>query len=185
MNRNPARTSSSCLALALFAAAGLSACSSQGSGTAPGDSVLVNGAEHVVWSDLGGGFTAPIPATASCHLQASYDFDLGGGSLSWSVCTIANGDYSNPAAYSTTTGSRVLTADERTQATDATRAVKVTNGNSCGADKAQFTLEVATHSGSTLYGDDFYGCQNLYEHYVASGALDQLGQTLGGMAHSP
>jgi hypothetical protein len=185
MNRKPARTSSLCLALALLAAAGLAACSSQGSGTAPGDSVLVSGAQQVVWSNNGGGFTPPIPLNASCHLEASYDFDLGAGSLSWSNCTVANGDYSNPAAYSASTGSRVLTADERTQATAATRAVKVTTGNTCGADKPTYTLEVTTQSGSTLYGDDFYACQKMYEHYVNSSALDQLGETLRGMAHSP
>jgi len=64
MNRNRARTSGLCRAAVLFAAAGLFACSSQGSGTAPGDSVLVNGAQHVVWSNLGGGFGPPIPASA-------------------------------------------------------------------------------------------------------------------------
>ena len=186
MNNHPTRIPSLLLAsLVSLGTAGLLACSTQGEGPTTGNSVLVNGAQHVVWSNLGGGFTPPIPATASCHLDASYDFDLGGGSLSWSVCTIANGDYSNPAAYSTVTGSRVLTADERTQATNAARAVTVSIGTSCGADKPSLTLAVATHAGMTLYGDDFYACQKMYDQYVASSPLDQLGDTLRGMAHNP
>jgi hypothetical protein len=182
MNRHPILSGTLLLA---FASIGLAGCSSQGNGTNPGDSVLVDGAQHVVWKNLGGGFIGPIPATAPCHLESSFDFDVAGGSLSWSICNVATGgSYSDPSSFSVATGSRVLTAAERAQAMAAARAVKVTdNANSCGADKATLTLEVATQSGSTLYGDDFYACQKMYEHYVSSSALDQLGETLRGMAH--
>jgi hypothetical protein len=181
MNRQPVLR-----AFVLFAltSTSLAACSTQGTGTAPGDSVLVEGAQHVVWKKLDNGFGPPIPATAPCHLDASYDFDLGAGSLSWSVCTVT-GDSSNPASYSTTTGSRLLTTAERTQATDDARAVKVSGRTSCGADKPTLNLEVDTSSSSALYGDDFYACDKQYQHYVISSALDQLGQTLSSMAHNP
>jgi len=172
----------------LLAAASISiaACSAQGSGTNPGDSVLVEGAQHVIWKNSGGGFGGLPPAGAACGLgNASYDWDVGAGSLSWGVCTVAGNNYNDPTAYSTVTGSRVLTADERTQATTDARAVKVTSNNNCGADKPSLTLEVATQADSIVYGDDFYACLKTYEHYVSSGALDQLGQTFGGMAHSP
>lgn len=183
MNKRPTRIKSLPIALVSLTAA-LCACSTQ-DGTSPGDSVLVSGAQRVVFKNLGGGFTPDIPATASCHLEESFDFDLSSGSLSWSVCSVANGDYSNPAAYTTATGSRVLTAEERALVTSSARAVKVSTGTSCGADKPSLTLEVATRSDSILYGDDFYACEKRYEHYVNSGALDQLGGNLRTMAHSP
>ncbi len=106
MNRNPVFTAS--LFLVLASAAGFAGCSTQGNGTAPGDSVLVEGAQHVVWNNLGGGFAIPLPPGASCSVKASYDFDLRAGSLAWSVCRITGSDYSNPDAYNTETGSRVL-----------------------------------------------------------------------------
>jgi hypothetical protein len=183
MNRYPSLVASFLLAAA---STSLGACSSHGSGTNPGDSVLVAGAEHVIWTNSGGGFGGWPPPGAACGLgNASYDWNVGAGSLSWSVCTVAGNNYNDPNAYSTVTGSRVLTADERAQATSATQAVKVTSTNNCGADKPSLTLEVATQSDSIVYGDDFYACLKTYEHYVGSGALDELGQTFGGMAHSP
>ncbi len=184
MHRHPARTARLSLALASLASAGLGACSSQGSGTNPGESVLVAGAQHVVWNNLGGGFAIPIPAGASCSVKASYDFDLGAGTLGWNVCRITGNDYSNPDAYNTETGSRVLAPDERAQATAATREVTVSDRMTCGADKPTVTLEIVGTSGSALYGDDFYACEKLYAHYVDSGQLDQLGTLLDGMAHN-
>jgi hypothetical protein len=43
----------------------------------------------------------------------------------------------------------------------------------------------AIASGKIVYGDDFYACEKTYEHYVVSSTLDQLGNVLRGMAHSP
>ena len=83
------------------------------------------------------------------------------------------------------TGSRVLTADERTQATAAARAVTISDRMTCGADKPNLTLEIVVASGSTVYGDDFYACEKMYDHYVSRATLDQLGSVLGGMAHYP
>ncbi len=183
MSRHPVLTGLLFLALASIAIAG---CSSHGDGTAPGDSVLVDGAQHVIWKNLGGGFGGVPPQGASCDLSnASYDLDVGAGSLAWSVCRVAGNDYTDPNAYSTATGSRVLTADERAQAIAATRAVTVSDRMTCGADKSQLTLEVDAASGSIVYGDDFYSCDKLFAHYVDSGALDQLGTLLDGMAHNP
>jgi len=174
-------------ALLLAAASiGVVACNSQGTGTNPGDSVLVEGAQHVILKNSGGGFGAWPPPGAACGLgTGSYDWDVGAGSLSWSVCTVAGDNLNDPNAYGIVTNSRVLTADERIQATNDTRAVKVTSNHNCGADKPSVTLEVATQSDSIVYGDDFYACLKTYEHYVSSGALDQLGETFGSMAHSP
>ena len=47
------------------------------------------------------------------------------------------------------------------------------------------TLEIVAASGSTVYGDDFYACNETYAQYVVSDQLDQLGNVLRGMAHSP
>ena len=82
-------------------------------------------------------------------------------------------------------GSRILTSAERTQATAAARAVTISDRVMCGADKPNLTLEIVTPSGSTVYGDDFYACDKQYARYVISAALDQLGNVLRGMAHSP
>jgi hypothetical protein len=161
-------------------AAAFAGCSTQG--TDPGDSVLVSGADHVIWKSAGGGFSPTIPPGAACHYQASYDVSLQSGTLAWSVCTVTNNNYNDPAAFVLAGGSRTLSAAESAQARAAIAAVKVSSGTSCGADLDARSLEVDSASGQIVYGDDFYACLKQYDHYVETGGLNSLGQVLEGMA---
>jgi len=202
MRRRTARVPRLSLVM-LSLAAGLSACSSQNNdhtgtggtgsggtgsggtgpgGTKAGDSVLVPDAQEVIWTDNGGGFIVLPPPGASCSVRARYDWTLQ-GTLEWSMCT--GSDPTDAGSYRMVTGRRELTADERTQAIAAARAVTISDRVMCGADKPTLTLEIVTPSGSIVYGDDFYACDKQYAQYVISAALDQLGNVLRGMAHSP
>ena len=151
----------------------------------PGDSVVIAGTSHVIWKTSGAGSGPEIPAGASCHFEATYDLDIARRFALVEHLQGRGNDYTDPAAFSTVTGSRTLTADERAQATAAARAVKVSNAPPAERPTAAASRSTG-HPVRSLYGDDFYACQNLYPHYVASGpAADLLGQTLDGMAHSP
>jgi hypothetical protein len=152
-------------------------------GTAPGDSVLVPGTDHVVWKRDGGGYGPEIPAGAACHLEASYDVSLKFGTLAWRVCRLSGTDSTDPAAFTVDESSRVLSSTEQAQARAAIGAVRVTDGTGCGADLAFMSLEVNSASGQIVYGDDFYGCRKLYQHYVNSDDLDRLLGVLDAMAH--
>jgi hypothetical protein len=159
----------------LAAASILTACSTQESGTATGDSVLVSGAQHVIWQSAGGGFGPQVPAGAACHGEATYDLAVQDGSLAWSVCHVSSSSSDNdPSAYTLVTGSRTLSADERTQATTAARAVTVSSVTTCGADLDSRSLQVDATSGSIVYGDDFYACEKRFDHYVHSAQLQNL-----------
>ena len=179
----PRRLLDASMLLAL--AIGVAACSSQGSGTNPGDSVVIAGTSHVVWKSAGDGFGPVLPAGAPCHREVTYDLDVS-GSLAWNICQFAAGaDFNDPTAYSTVAGSRTLTAAERAQANAAASAIKVSSVTSCGADLDSRTLEVDGTSGTITYGDDFYACNKLYERYVLTAPLSNLGILLNGMAHNP
>jgi hypothetical protein len=185
MHRHPSRvtTLASAFVWITTAAAALTGCSTTEEGTAPGDSVLVAGTDHVVWKSAGDGYGPEIPPGAACHFEASYDVSLKSGTLAWRVCRFSGTDYTDPAAFAVDESSRPLSATELAQARAAIGAVRVTDGNSCGADRPSVSLEVNSASGQTVYGDDFYGCLKLYQHYVKSGDLDALSGVLDGMAH--
>jgi hypothetical protein len=211
MRRRTARVPPLSLTIVSLGAAGLSACSSQettgsnpgavdsgstdpadtDSGVAAdsgptngGESVLPADAAYLIWKDNGGGFVLSPPPGAACPYMALYELDLQAKRLFWSVCT--GNDPVNPTAYSTKGASRALTADELTQALAAAHAVTISDRMLCGADKPSLTLEIgAPSTGTIIYGDDFYACQKMYDHYVTSSTLDQLGVVLRGMAHSP
>jgi hypothetical protein len=202
MNRHPACFARLSVALVSLASASLTACSSQnndhtgsggtgsggtGSGGAgsggknPGDSVLVPDAQHVIWTNNGGGLIVLPPVGANCPVSARYDLALQGW-LAWSICS--GSDPTDAGSYTVVTGGRELIGSELSQATAAARAVTISDRVMCGADKPNLTLEIVTPSGSTVYGDDFYACDKQYGQYVISAALDQLGSVLRGMAHS-
>ena len=44
----------------------------------------------------------------------------------------------------------------------------------CGADKPNWTIELASATASLIYGDDFYACQMMFDHYVESDGLSAL-----------
>ena len=198
MNRHTGCFARLSLALVSLASASLSACSSQNSdhtgaggtgaggtgagGTNPGDSVLVPDAQHVIWTNNGGGLIVLPPAGANCSVSARYELALQGW-LAWSVCS--SSDPTDAGSYTMVTGGRELIGSELSQATAAARAVTISGRTTCGADKPSLTLEIVAASGSTLYGDDFYACNKTYAQYVVSDQLDQLGSVLRGMAHSP
>ena len=164
MDNRGSRLVSRACALVLLTASG-AACSSQDPATTPGDSVLVSGANHVVFDTSGVGFGPAVPAAASCHLERSYDLAVATGNLTWSVCKVA-GDPSDPASYAINAGTRTLTPLELTRATSAIRAITVSDRMNCGADLDARTLSVQTPSGKVVYGDDFYACNKQFEHYV-------------------
>ncbi len=181
MPRTPARTSSLLFTLvSIGSAAGLGACSTQES-----DSVVSAETSHVIWKSDGTG-QIELPANVPCHFDATYDLDVHAGTLAWSFCTFSGTDFSDPGAYVPVIGSRTLTNDEKSQATAAASAVKVSSGTLCrGADLEGRSLEVDDTAGSVTYGDDFYACQMQYQRYVVFEQLANLGDVLRGMAHSP
>jgi hypothetical protein len=162
---------------------GFTGCSTQATDITVHDTVVVPGTNHVIWRSVGGGYGPAIPAGASCHFESSYDLDMDAGSLAWSVCKLSGEDFSDPAAYATVTGSRMLDADERALATSTARAVTISNRTPCGADLDYRSLEVDSVSGSITYGDDFYACNKQFDHYVDNASLEALREVLDGLAH--
>ena len=164
MDNRGSRLASRVCALLLVTATS-AACSSQDPATTPGDSVLVSGTSHVVFTTSGMGYGPAVPAAAACHLERSYDLAVATGDLTWSVCKVA-GDTNDPASYSVDAGTRTLTPLELTRATSAIRAIKISDRMNCGADLDARTLSVESSSGKVLYGDDFYACNHQFDHYV-------------------
>jgi hypothetical protein len=201
VHRPIARFSRLSLAIASLAIAGFSACSSQnndridsggtgaggagsgGSGSGgSGESVLPADTGYLIWRDYGGGFILSPPPGAACPYMALYELDFQRRGMVWNVCT--GNDPVNLTSYVLKGAGRDLTPDEFTQAVAAARAVTLSDRTICGADKPTLTLEIgAASTGTVVYGDDFYACQMMYEHYVVSDQLDQLGTVLRGMAH--
>jgi hypothetical protein len=169
-----ARTMMTWAALPLSLSLALASCSTQGDGgTSPGDSVLTSHTSRVVAASLGGGFGPGVPATAPCHLEYSFDFALATGDLTWKICRV-QGAYNDPASYSIDSGTRALTASERTQVVSAIQAVTISDGDTCGADLDSRQITVTSNGVTTIYGDDFYACSKQYGRYVTSQSLAQL-----------
>ena len=161
--------------LSLWASALLAGCGG-GTGTDPGDSVLVEGTSRVAVTSSGGGLIF-VPAGAACHFEASYDLAMTSGDLTWSVCRV-HAPYDDPASFTVETGTRTLTAAERAQVTGQIRAVRVTENSNCGADKNLLQIAVDSPAGHRVYGDDFYSCLKTFDLYVDSNALTQLESAL-------
>jgi hypothetical protein len=139
----------------------------------PGDSVLTSHTSRVLAESLGGGFGPGVPATAPCHLEYSFDFTLATGDLTWRICRV-QGAYNDPANYSIDSGTRTLTASERTQVVTAIRAVTISDGGNCGADLDSRQLTVTSSGVTTTYADDFFACGRQDRPYVTSQTLAQL-----------
>ncbi|GEM_PF-1652916 len=114
----------------------------------------------------GGGFTPPPPSGSTCAFGAGkYTVDFASGELSWEVCSFV--DWGTPMR--TVTGSRTLSAHELELIDEAMRAVKVTSGGACGADKPLLTIEVTSASeGTRKFFDDFYACMDPSRTYVSN-----------------
>jgi hypothetical protein len=162
----------------LWAGALLAACGG-GTGTDPGDSVLVEGTSRVALTSSGGGLIF-VPAGAACHYEATYDLAMTTGDLTWSVCRV-HAPYDDPASFTVETGTRTLTAAERAQVTGQIRAVRVTENSNCGADKDLVQIAVDSPAGHRVYGDDFYSCLKTFDLYVESNALDNLKTALNAL----
>jgi hypothetical protein len=153
-----------------------------GFATKPGQSVAVEGLSFATLASHGGGFSGPRPQGAACDPGVwSYELALDAGTLSWSLCQVANSGQA-AADYTPVTGWRALSASEQTDAERALRDVRVSARMTCGADKGSWDLTVTSPDGTLTYGDDFYACQDDYDHFVEGldGLADVLSQLAGG-----
>jgi hypothetical protein len=148
-----------------------------GFNVAPGSSVLVDGITQVTFSSTGGGLES-LPSGAPCDPGIFvYTVDFTAQSLAVNACNV-NGDWTNPASFMPQSGTTSLDATQWANVEAAIAAVSVTDGSSCGADAPYRNLVVAKSTASITYGDDFYGCQKQYAHYVSSDDLYSLSAAL-------
>jgi len=168
------RASLSCLSLLAIAG-----CGGGQFATAPGQSVLVADATAFSVTSLGGGFgPSPPPPGAACDPQVwTYTVHLDTSTFDWDSCDVG-GAATDPASYTHATGSRPLSSAELDTARSRARAVHVSAGNSCGADKESLLMSVTSPAGNMVYGDDFYACAHMYDHYVESDGISALSATV-------
>jgi hypothetical protein len=111
---------------------------------------------------------------------ATYTLALPSGMLTFDRCQVT--DFTVASSYVPDGGQRVLTPVELGTARAALAAVKVSGQRTCGFDKGQLELEVDSPTESLTYGDDFYGCSTVYQQFVESDTLDNLGAVLDTLA---
>jgi hypothetical protein len=164
---------SSFLFLSLASIAG--GCGGDGFSTQPGDSVLTDGTTSFAVTSSGGGLVGSFPPPgAACDPQVwTYTVHIDAGQFAWAACNL-NGDATDPAAYTPSSGSRALLPGELDSALTTARTVVVSARTLCGADKPALHMSVTSSSGSFTYGDDFYACRNDAPAYVESQPLDNL-----------
>jgi hypothetical protein len=154
-----------------------------GFSTAKGSSVLVVGITQVTLTSTGGGFGGVPPAGAACDPQRFvYTINFADESLAAQTCAV-NGDWSDPASFVPFDGVSPLDASQWSTVENAIAAVTVTDDSKCGADAPSRDLVVAKPAASITYGDDFYGCLHLYDHYVSFDDLNTLEAELAGIPH--
>ena len=127
-----------------------------GTGAGGATAVVVAGdVREVIVEDQGGGFTGPAPVGSECERGVlKYTITFGENSLAWHVCT--EGD-----VFTFLDGSRSLKNSELAERLyDALRAVVVSSSTVCGADKSTRLMTVTRATGSVVYLDSFYACQN-------------------------
>jgi hypothetical protein len=145
----------------------------------PGESVLVDGTTSFALASSGGGLAWPaVPQGAACDPQIwTYTVHIGASLFAWDRCDV-NGPGTEPANYIRVSGTRTLSRAELDTATAAARLVKVSDRNTCGADKPSLHLGITAATGSITYGDDFYACLKQDDAYVEGASLDNLGTVL-------
>jgi hypothetical protein len=149
-----------------------------GFNVAPGSSVLVDGITQVTFSSTGGGLES-LPSGAPCDPGIFvYAIDFTAHNLSTNACIVNNGDWTDPANFTPQSGVTALDATQWANVEAAIAAVTVTDGTDCGADAPSRNLAVAKSTASITYGDDFYGCEKLFAHYVSSDDLYHLSAAL-------
>jgi hypothetical protein len=147
--------------------------------TVPGQSVLVASVTAFSVTSLGGGFgPSPPPQGAACDPQLwTYTVHLDTSTFEWDSCDVS-GSATDPASYTHATGSRPLSSAELQTAGSSARAVHVSERDSCGADKQSMFMSVSTAASQIIYGDDFYACAKMYDHYVNSDEISALSTDL-------
>jgi hypothetical protein len=166
--------------------AGCGSCSTpttnpDGFNTTPGQTVVAGGITTVIFTSLGGGFHGVPPSGAACDpAQWTYNIGLEYRTLQAKTCKVT-GDAADPASYFLDDEPFTL-SDAQWMAIDAAVAgVKVSGKTSCGADADQRELTVVSTAGSLTYGDDFYACQTIHQHFVTFDSLSNLEQVLEGI----
>ncbi len=143
--------------------------------TQPGDSVLTDGTTSFAVTSSGGGLVERgVPQGAACDPQVwTFTVHIASERFAWEACTVT-GDAADPASYTISAGSRALLPGQIDSVLATARAVHVSAGTSCGADKPALHLSVTSPSGSFVYGDEFYACLHDARAYVESQELDNL-----------
>jgi len=166
---------------------GVAACSGSeiSFATSPGDSVVVPGVTDLTFTSRGGGLESafPPPGVACDAGVWTYSVYLDTQTFSWSTCDVANQGL-DAADYTVNEGSRSLSTTELATAEAAFRNVHVAaKTNGCGADKPTWEVSVGVPSNMLTYGDSFYTCLRLYDHFVESEDLWPLESVLAALAH--
>ncbi len=129
----------------------------------PSTDVWPADATKLVALSPGGGFTPPAPAGSTCgYGQHKYTLDVTASQLSWEVCQATAAGQ----PLHLTTGSRTITATELGKITKAAKAVKLSSGDICGADKPVLTIAITSGAGTKTYTDSFYSCRGGSNTYV-------------------
>lgn len=110
------------------------------------------------------GFRAPAPAGSECSGgEGDFTVNLQTGAFKFSRCDTSSG--SEP--YSYVTGTRKLTASERSSLRTALTTVTIADHDApCGADKGLYTISVANARLTRNYQDSFDACQDPDVVYV-------------------
>lgn len=136
---------------------------------------LSRGVRKVIVEGLGGGFAPPVPQGAACDPQRyRYVVEPSSAVLDWQRCEVDPARADQIAGYQPKSGSRILDGATLDAVLAALRAIRITGGDGCGADKAGIELTLVSSSDRQTYGDDFYGCFITDKPVVDSQALDGL-----------
>jgi len=153
-------------------------CGSGGFATAPGASVLAPTVTSVTLASLGGGYGPELPAGAPCDAGVfSYTIGFDTGHLTATLCRL-RGPFDQPASYMPLNDDLMLSQPQIATLRGAVRGIVVSDRTTCGADAATRELRVEASGADLTYGDDFYACLKMYQHYVKFEGLDNLGAVL-------
>jgi hypothetical protein len=132
-------------------------CDSSDTGEAGMTSTWPADATKLVAEDIGNGPPGPVPAGSACSYTGSgtYTFTPADLKLAWHICTSPGGQM----PYQFVDAERILSSGEAAMLGDALKAVTVSSGMKCGADKDLLRLKVTTPAGEKTYVDDFDACQ--------------------------
>jgi hypothetical protein len=171
------------LAFTSLLVAGCTGAATTGHVTEEGKSVYTSAVTQLVLDDLGGGYAPPPPPGAQCTpYSGRYTLTVAGRTLTWDICQ-RQPEGANPS-FVKETGTRTLGADEWSALQPTLQKLVVGNTKVCGADKPFVELTVSTGDGDLVYGDSFYGCEEINQHrpVIETSALGDAETALAALA---